>query len=388
MSRLLAGYCVVELGDPGAMFAGKILGDMGAEVVRVVPADGDPWRARPPLVRWGDAQVSAQWLAYNTSKSLLGIALDNPEGRRIFERLLERADIVIAGGPPAALAAQRLLPDELRASRRKLVALAMTPFGLSGPKKDWLATDLVLEAAGGMLFVNGDEDRPPVRISEEMAWAQGGSQAAFVALAALHSAQQDGIGESIDFSLHETIVGALIDIVPWWRVEQRRKMRHAKSRQGRNVEIPQIWHCKDGYVCYRLSFGRSIGKRNLSLVRWMANEGDDGLLEVDWEKISTLEMTQQQADGYVQRIGRFFRSKTRAELYAGARERHMLLFPVAELGDVLASEQLAARGFFRSIADPSGRAVRFPGALFKALPEATPFPSAPPHAVRAAESIE
>src|SRR5205807_1988771 len=121
----------------------------------------------------------------------------------------------------------------------------------------------------------------------------------------------------------------------------------------------------DGYVCYRLSFGRSIGKRNLSLTRWMADEAmDNGLLEVNWEKISTLEMTQAEADGYVQRIGRFFLSKTRAELYSGARERHMLLFPVAKFPDVLASEQLAARGFFRSIADPAGRAVKFPGALF------------------------
>lgn len=384
---LLAGYRVIELGDPAAMFAGKILGDMGAEVIRVVPPAGDPWREQLPHVPWGDGSTSAQWLAWNTSKSLAGLALDNAHGRALFERLLDRSDLVITSGAAAWIEALRLQPEALRASRRKLVTLAMTPFGLTGPKKDWIATDLVLEAAGGMLFVNGDEDRPPVRITEEMAWGQAGSQAAFVAIAALSSAQRDGIGESIDFSLQEAIVTALVDVIPWWRVEQRRKMRHAKFRQGRNVEVPVIWRCKDGYVCYRVSFGRTIGKRNLNLTRWMAEEGmDDGLLAVDWEKISTLELSQAEADGYVRRIARFFLTKTRNELYEGAVARHMLLFPVAELPDVLASQQLASRDFFVAIDDPSGRKVRFPGPLFRVGQGLDPAPQAPPRCARNVEA--
>ena len=380
---LLSGYRVIEIGDPAAMFAGKIFGDMGAEVVRVVPSHGDPWRAALPAVPWGGEQVSALWLAYNTSKSMVGLDIDTPEGRDLFEKLVDRADVAVASGPTAWLKERRLLPEQLRATRKKLVAMTITPFGLTGPKHDWIGSDLVLEAAGGMLFLNGDEDRPPVRISEEMVWAQGGSQGAFVALAALQSAQRDGIGESIDLSLQETVAGALVYVMPYWRIERRLRMRHAKTVLGPNISVPSIWPCKDGYVCYRLSFGRGMGKKNLRLIGWMADEGmDDGLLAVDWEKVSLIELTQAEADGYVRRITRFFMTRTRAELYAGARERHMLLFPAMELGDMLGSEQLAQRGFFTELSNPRGGKARFPGASFKTGTLDEPQPFAPPSPIK------
>ncbi|HXC41672.1 MAG TPA: CoA transferase [Burkholderiales bacterium] len=362
---LLSGYRVVELGDPAAMFAGKLLRDMGCDVLRIEPPGMERWRIEPPRVPWNGGEVSAQWLAYNTSKRSVALDVARPEGRALLDRLIDAADVVIASATPAWLEAHRLCPADVRAGRRKLVAAAITPFGLTGPRRDWPGGDLILQAAGGMLFLNGNEDRPPVRISEETLWAQAGSQASFAAGAALFSAQRDGVGEGIDLSAHEAIEAALVDAVPWWQHLGRVKPRRTYSGYG-DVAIPTVWPCKDGYVCYRLSVGKRLGLRTLRLVEWMAEEGmDDGLKDVDWEAISTLTLSQAVADTYVRRIERFFRSKTRAELYAGALKRYMILFPVAELSDMRQDQQMQARGFFTPLADGHGNTVQFPGPLFR-----------------------
>jgi crotonobetainyl-CoA:carnitine CoA-transferase CaiB-like acyl-CoA transferase len=377
--RLLAGYRVLELGDPAAMFAGKLLGDMGCEVLRVEPPSGDPWREQAPCVPWGGAQRSALWVAYNTSKRCVTLDVAAVEGRALLDRLIDAADILIASGPAEWLEALRLRPADVRTGRRKLVALTISPFGLTGPLRDYRASDLVLQAAGGMLYLNGNEDRPPVRISEETCWAQAGAQAAFAASAALNSAQRDGVGEGIDLSVQEAITDALVDALPWWQHSRRHKRRRTHSGYG-DVTIPTIWPCQDGYVCFRLSFGKGLGKRNQRLLGWMAEEGmDDGLREVPWESISTITLAQSDADGYVRRIERFFRTKTRTELYAGARARHIILFPVTELSDVPLDRQMRERGFFVELSDPLGRPAVFPGALFRSwgAEEAGPAPAAP-----------
>jgi crotonobetainyl-CoA:carnitine CoA-transferase CaiB-like acyl-CoA transferase len=264
--------------------------------------------------------------------------------------------------------------------RRKLVAVAISPFGLQGPRRDFNGSDLILQAAGGMLLLNGDEDRPPVRISEETAWAQAGSQAAFAAIAALYSAQRDGVGESIEESAQEAIVDALTNAIPWAQHAGQTKRR--KTHPGyTEISIPSIWPCKDGFVCFRVSLGKGGGFRTRRLVGWMVEEGlDEGLADVRWEAISTLTLKQEEADSYVARIERFLRTKTRAELYEEARRRQIILFPVMELSDIPGDAQMAARGFFVSLADPNGRRVRFPGAFFSAGgPEKVgPSPSSPP----------
>jgi len=380
---LLSGYRVVEVGDPAAMFAGKLLGDMGCDVLRIEPPGAERWPSEPPRVPWNGGEASALWLAYNTSKRSVSLDVTRPEGRALLDKLIDAADVVIASAAPTWLEAQRLRPVDLREhsqpARAKLVAVAITPFGLTGPRRDWPGGDLILQAAGGMLFLNGNEDRAPVRISEETCWAQAGSQAGFVASAALFSAQRDGVGEGIDLSAHEAIEAALVDAVPWWQHLGRVKPRRTFSGYG-DIAIPTVWPCRDGYVCYRLSVGKRLGLRTLKLVEWMVEEGmDDGLKNVDWEAISTLTLSQAVADSYVQRIERFFRTKTREELYAGAVKRYMILFPVAELSDMRDDSQMRSRGFFAPLADARGGTALYPGPLFRVrgAQGLDPHPSAP-----------
>jgi benzylsuccinate CoA-transferase BbsE subunit len=376
---LLGQYRAVEIGDLAGVFCGKILADLGCEVLHIEPPQGDPLRAEPPLVPWDGVEISANWLAYNTSKRSVALDVADSAGRSVLDRLIDNADLVIASGSVAWFDSLGLRPRDLRAQRPKLVAVAITPFGFEGPYRDYLLSDLVAQSAGGFTHINGDRDRPPVRITEEQTWPHTGSQAAFAGMAALYSAQATGVGEGIDLSVQEAIVATLVDIVPWWQLEHRSPERSARTRMGRDILIRNLWPCTDGFVTYRVSFGQGMGNRNLRLVEWMEEEGMAGdLLSVPWEYTSTLEMTQEQVNGWQATMEAFFATKTKAELYAGALERRIMLFPVLELSDMLRDRQLAERSFLRTFADTTGRSVQLPGAFFRAVAGADPVPSFPP----------
>lgn len=378
-ATLLEGYRILEVGDLSGAFCGKLLGDLGCEVLQVEPPDGALRRSLGPLVTWNGEQVSSTWLAYSTSKRSICIDIQQHRGRQLLDRLLDRADAIIASGPPAWLEEHRLRPQDVRAGRPRLVAAAITPFGLEGPYRQYRISDLVAQSAGGLTYTNGDRDRPPVRITEEQTWPQAGAQAAFVVIAALSAAQREGVGESIDFSIQEAIVSSLVSVAPWWQLEHRIVERNALTQMGRDILIRNIWPCKDGFVTYRLSVGQGIGSRNLRLIEWMEEEGmAEDLLAVPWEYMSTLEVTQEQVSGWQATIERFFATKTKDELYAEALKRRILLFPVLELSDMLHNEQLRARGFFVPLTDADGQHVQFPGSMFRSSLGAGSEPDPPP----------
>src|SRR5438094_359641 len=112
---LLRGYRAIEVGDRSGMYAGKVLGDLGCEVVRIEPPDGHPLRRQALRVPWEGGEVSAEWLAYNTSKRSVALDIERPEGRALLDRLLDSADLLIAAGSVAWLAERRLGPGEVRA---------------------------------------------------------------------------------------------------------------------------------------------------------------------------------------------------------------------------------------------------------------------------------
>ncbi len=377
-TSFLNGYRVIEVGDQAGMFCGKLLGDLGCDVIRIGSPAGDSERLRRPRVTWDGDDVSVQWLAYNTAKRSVALNIERPEGRAILDRLLDRADLLIASGPVAWLEQHRLVPDDVRQERSRLVSVAITPFGLAGPYRDYKSSDLIAQSAGGFVYMNGDRDRPPVRISEPQTWPLAGAEAAFVALAALYSAQLDGIGEGIDLSVHEAVVAGLVSVAPWWQLEQRIPERSALTPMGRDVLIRNIWPCKDGFVTYRLSVGQGLGSRNLGLIRWMDETAEAGeLLSVPWDYISSVEVSQDEVSSWQATIEAFFARRTRQELYDGALQHRVMLFPVLELSDILESQQLQARSFLVPFSDTDGRRALFPGAFFRALEGFDPAPAPP-----------
>src|SRR5438132_989917 len=227
-----------------------------ADVVKVEPPEGDRARRRGPF--WGgvvDAERSLLWLALNTSKRGMTLALDRPRGRELFLALAERADVVLETEPPGSLAARGLGWETLHARNRRAILCSITPFGQTGPRAAWRGSDLTVVATSGNLYATGDPDRAPVRCSLPVSYYHGGLEAAVGVLFALLARDQSGEGQHVDVSLQAAMVMPSIGTAAMFRMTGQRGARvGAFMSAGRTVQR-EIWPCKDGFVSFALRGG-------------------------------------------------------------------------------------------------------------------------------------
>jgi crotonobetainyl-CoA:carnitine CoA-transferase CaiB-like acyl-CoA transferase len=202
---------VLDLTDESGFLAGKILGDLGADVVKVEPPGGDAVGRRPPyLAGVADRERSLSWLALNTSKRGITLDLERTAGRAAFGRLLDWADVLLDTFAPGTLEAWDLGWESLHASHPRLVRCAITPFGLTGPYARFRARDLVVVAMGGSAATTGDPDRPPVRCTMPTSHYHAAPEAALGILMALQARLASGRGQLVDVSLQEVQLGTLL----------------------------------------------------------------------------------------------------------------------------------------------------------------------------------
>jgi len=206
---VLASLRVLDLSDESGFLAGKILGDMGADVVKVEPPGGDLAGRRPPyLAGVADPERSLAWIALNTSKRGVTLDLERAAGRAAFGRLLAWADVLLDTFAPGALEAWDLGWERLHADHPRLVRCAITPFGQSGPYASFRARDLVVVSMGGAAAASGDPDRPPLRCTMPTAYLHAGAEAALGILMAIQARATSGRGQLVDVSMQETVVAA------------------------------------------------------------------------------------------------------------------------------------------------------------------------------------
>jgi benzylsuccinate CoA-transferase BbsE subunit len=194
----LSGYRVLELGGQESLFAGKLLADLGATVIKVEPPGGDPARLLGPRASGVAApEAGLLWQSLNTGKQGVTLDLGRRRGRELFLRLAATADVVIEGPTPGGLAELGLGYETLCEARSGLILVSITPFGESGPYRDYAADDLVVWALSGLLYICGDPDRPPVRISLPQCWLHAGADAATGAALALFHRGRTGQGQRV-----------------------------------------------------------------------------------------------------------------------------------------------------------------------------------------------
>src|SRR5437868_6432551 len=163
----MLSHCrVLDLTTERGLLCGQVLGDLGADVIKVEPPGGSPVRRLPPF--FGDLpgpERSVYWWAYNRNKRSITLNLDSDEGRDLFRQLARGADFVIESDNPGQLSQRGLGYQELSALKPELIVVSITPFGQDGPKASYADSDLTIMAAGGVVILYGDEDRPPLRMS-------------------------------------------------------------------------------------------------------------------------------------------------------------------------------------------------------------------------------
>ncbi len=350
---MLGPYRVLDLTDERGWFAGMLLAQLGADVVLVEPPGGWP--------RTGSADRRHR--AYNRGKRSLVAA-----GADEVMTLATEADIVldnrgfdaIDGWGEADLAA-------MRAANPGLITVRTTPWGETGPKKDWLATDLTLFASSGQLAVTGDSDRPPVRISLPQAWLHAESQAAVAAMVALEHRARTGRGQHADVSAQQAVCETALSAILYAPAGLAEVGREAGGVRVGPLLLRTIYRCADGYAVITIAFGPMIGPMFQRFLGWMAEESycDQETVDKDWvdfalhlqdgtEKLETIERVMDQ-------IAAFAATKTKAELQEKGLRDSLLICPVNDLQDVLDSPQLAERDFWET----QGR-LRLPGRLVAA----------------------
>lgn len=367
----LSPYRVLDLTDEKGFLCGKTLGDLGADVIKVEPPGGDPSRNIGPFYHDDPhPERSLSWFAYNANKRGITLNIETKDGQHIFKQLVKTADLVIESFPLGHMDKVGLSYPVLKETNPKIILVSITPFGQTGPYKDYKATDIVAIAMSALMDLCGDPDRPPVRTSFPQAYLHAGAEAALGSMMALYHRELNGEGQWVDVSIRESVLPALMNARLFWDLNQVVLKRGGSFRVGLSTEARQrlIWQCKDGYVAFVIFAGAFGAPTNRALVEWMESDGiaDDFLKAMDWDTFDMAMATQEQFDRFDQPIGRFFLKHTKAELYEGARQRHIMLYPVATVEDILGDLQLKERKFWEELEHPElGTALTYPGAFAK-----------------------
>ncbi|MCU0580373.1 MAG: CoA transferase, partial [Desulfobacterota bacterium] len=274
--RLLSGYRLLDLTDQRGLFCGKLLADLGAEVIKIEKPGGDRARWIGPFYQdERDPEKSLFWFSQNTGKRGITLDIQQPAGRDLFKKLVASCDGLIESHDPGFLENLDLGFDRLREWNPGLIMTSITPFGSEGPYRDYKDADLVLWALSGLLFICGDPDRPPVRITLEQAYFHGGADGATGTVLALYHRGRTGEGQRVRVSILQALERVAYPAHTLW--DARGKIL---GRPGSALRIPPlgtatpvIWPCRDGYVAYYL-FGGAMGAvSNPALTEWLAEEG-------------------------------------------------------------------------------------------------------------------
>ncbi len=336
---MLGPYRVLDLTDERCWFAGNLLAQLGADVVLVEPPGGRP--------------RGYAYDAYNRGKRS-AVASD----AAAVAALAAGADVVLHNdGTPFDLDL-----GALRDANDRLITVHITPWGETGPKVGWQATDLTLFASSGQLAVTGDSDRPPVRISVPQAWLHASAQAAVAASVALEHRARTGRGQHVDLSTQQAVCETALSAILYAPAGLAEVQREAGGVRFGDLMLRTIYPCQDGYMIVTVAFGPMIGPMVQRFLSWMHSEGfcDDDMLHKDWVNLALLLQSGEESIDVIQQlmdnIAAFCLTKTKAEMIERGLQDSLLVCPVNTLRDVLDSPQLAARDFWDDVGD-----VRLPG---------------------------
>ena len=386
---LLAPYRVLDLTGPLGFLTGKVLADLGADVIKVEPPAGDPAREWPPyLVRDGVRQ-SVHWMALNANKRGITLDLDTPAGQFLLRELARHADFLLESFPPGHLEARGLGYGQLRAANSRLILVSITPFGQQGPYRDLVASDLEIMALSGAMSLAGEEDGEPMRVSAPQAAMWAGVEAAMGALTALVYRTRTGLGQWVDASAQVAVMAALAHAPVFWdmnRVNPERAGIFITGRAVTGARMRAFWPCQDGWINFIVYGGVAGRHTNQQLVAWMDEKGlaPEFLKQVHWSQFSVPNLNQAEVEAIEAPIGRFFATLTKREFLEEATAREILGYPVSTVEDIHHDDQLAARRFWQEVTDGlSGVTVRYPGGFAivdgERLPIRRPAPNVGEH---------
>jgi crotonobetainyl-CoA:carnitine CoA-transferase CaiB-like acyl-CoA transferase len=347
----LSDIRVLDLSEAVAgPFCTKLLAGLGAEIIKIeTPGTGDVSRRMGPFVQETPGpEQSALFLYLNTGKKSITLDLHQPTGAAMFQKLVQDCDILVESAPPGTMERLGLGYTALTCLNSRLIYTAITPFGQTGPYRDYQGSELVAQATGGMMHVIGLPDREPLKIGGHAAAYTTGMSAFSATMLALHVRDEQGYGQAVDVSAMETMAVAQI------HASIQHQFGHVPKRR-----TSTLIRAQDGWVHPGLD--RGIAEDTWARVCDLMGQPE----LADDPRFNTRDARREHQAELAEIIGAWTERHPKEEIYHTLQGLRTVAGYVATVEDLRSSKQLKARDFFQVIDHPStGRGV-YPGALFR-----------------------
>jgi crotonobetainyl-CoA:carnitine CoA-transferase CaiB-like acyl-CoA transferase len=339
----LAGLRVLDLAGESGLFCGRMLGELGAEVIKIEPPGGDSFRARGPWLAGeeNNPEASLYHLHYNVNKKSVTVNLLESEGQILFRQMATSADVVLETMAPGEMNALGIGFESLREVNPRLIYTTITPFGQNGPLSEWSGNALTGAAMSGLLYLNGDPSEAPNQPAAEQAYHMASLVATWSTLIAIRTRSTKDTGSRVDISVQEaaamaTVQTANANFYTWHgELPMRGGMRHFGSRH--------LYLCKDEKWA-------SISIRPVrwyDFVQWLSEEGVEP--DLTDEKWSDPFFRRDHQDEIEEAHANLSRKFDRDELVRVGQSRRMLIVPVNKIDDLSQHTQLRERDFFKEV---------------------------------------
>lgn len=335
-----------------APWAGQILADLGAEVIKVErPGAGDDTRTwGPPFLKDAeghDTKEAGYYLAVNRGKRSITVSLEKPEGQKIVKELAARADIVLENYKVGTLARYGLDEASLRKINPRLIYCSVTGFGQTGPRRDQPAYDFLIQAMGGLMSVTGEKDgRPgggPQKVGVPIVDLMTGMYAAVSVLAALARRNETGVGDSIDIAMLDVQVATLSNQAMNYLVSDKVPRRNGNAHP--NIQPQDVYACADGDVI--LVVGNDGQFAKLCQVLGQPDLATDPRFATNAQRVRNIgELSALLRDE--------FAAWEREKLIVALDKAGVPCGPINTVADVFKDPQVKARGMLRYVPHPSG----------------------------------
>jgi formyl-CoA transferase len=354
MSGPLAGLRVIELGTLIAgPFCARILAEFGAEVIKIeAPDGGDPLRSWRKL----HAGTSLWWMVQSRNKKSVTVNLRTEAGQDIVRRLAREADVVVENFRPGAMEKWGLGYERLNADNPRLIMVRLSGYGQSGPYRDQPGFGAIGEAMGGIRFVTGYPDRPPVRAGISLGDSVAAMYGVIGALMAVHARQGNGgRGQVVDVALYEAVFSLMESLLPEYDVGGFVRTRSGASLPG--IVPSNTYTTRDGKYLVIGANGDSIFKRFMQAIGRPDLANDPALANNEGRVRRTEELDRV--------IGDWAASVTLEEALALLASAQVPAGKIYDIADIVRDVHYQARGMIEQHRLPDGTPVKLPGIVPK-----------------------
>ena len=371
---MLSSYRVIELSDESVSFCGYLLAMLGAEVICVEPPGGSKVRDLPPF-----SQVNGEslwWNVYSRGKQRVTIDLNEDSGRSELMSMIADADFLIESMSAGAAGRIGIDYESLAKINPKIINVSVTPFGRTGPKADWPATDLTIWASAGAHALAGDSDRAPVRTSVPQAYLHAGADAAGGALIALQQRHKSGKGQHVDVSAQQSSAQAALSANLATPNNSQIVVQRMAGGLAGAVKAKLTWPTLDGYVAIAFLFGPAFTEPNRRLLAWVHEAGccSEEDVQADWgARLMAMANGEESFGDYFElcdKIEVFTSARRQDDLFEEGIKRGIYIAPARDITGLLSEHQFDARDFWHhtkeeALQGEGGRQARVPGAFAK-----------------------